>query len=498
MKMNLSFEENIPLVDQWVPEPEDIIFTNAKGTIIAPVAQLLSLSSGYESLNYFMMSPKKCYNSQAMRDHTCLYLNYFERFYDPEKELLLNICRIKFLMDSTQIYGEFNFIHDIKVYIMNDRIKNAAMRMVNDNYSLNLQYKNITENLKYTDDHAKIMLCMSLFMNFTIPLITQFAHINKVGVIDEFIMQVFDLILYMFPAVDIYSKLYETTISNVQKSEVKNPIWLKQDIRGKDAVTHSCSSVSNIILNIMPKYTFDKSIISLNFTSINKNTSCQILDIEYEFNYVSLSSSRRDEDNVSDFDKYESNLVRQDEGKYIQSKMNSWDTMRRINSIYGPFDKWEIEFYRNRLANADGVVVNRFQMQLVFNLFLKEFRDNECIRGINTDEYIELIMAGKKILLQHSMITLPYIISGKVEKIVGRKTVNKKELLIIQANKYYPLVVDKYRNPKIINEIESTIATIISSDFSIVDYNDRTIDGRTIETRPEIIIEEFLLYTLIA
>jgi hypothetical protein len=96
------------------------------------------------------------------------------------------------------------------------------------------------------------------------------------------------------------------------------------------------------------------------------------------------------------------------------------------------------------------------------------------------------------------MITLQYIISGKVEKIVGRKTVNKKELLIIQANKYYPLVVEKYHNPKIINEIESTIATIISSDFSIIDYNDRTIDGRTIETRPEIIIEEFLLYTLIA
>ena len=32
-----------------------------------------------------------------------------------------------------------------------------------------------------------------------------------------------------------------------------------------------------------------------------------------EFNFISLSSSRRDEDNVSDFDKYESNLIKQDE-----------------------------------------------------------------------------------------------------------------------------------------------------------------------------------------
>ena len=37
-------------------------------------------------------------------------------------------------------------------------------------------------------------------------------------------------------------------------------------------------------------------------------------------NYISLSSSKRDEDNLSDFDKYESNLIKQDEltcGSYV-------------------------------------------------------------------------------------------------------------------------------------------------------------------------------------
>lgn len=271
--MKKVFEAAKPLVDQWTPQPEDIIFTNAKGVIMAPVIQVLGLPAEYQALNYFIMSPKKCYNSQVMRDHTCLYMNYFEKYYDPEKELLLMICRIKYLIDSESMYGDLDFIHDIKNYIMSDRIIHYATQMIEDNYSLDLQYKNITENLKYTDKHAKIMLCMSLFMNFVIPLITHFAHNNKVGVIDEFIMEIFDLILYMFPGVDIYSKLYETTYSNVTKSEAKNPIWKSQDIRGKDPVTHSYASVSNIILNIMPKYTFDKSIISLNFTSINKNTS---------------------------------------------------------------------------------------------------------------------------------------------------------------------------------------------------------------------------------
>ena len=38
-----------------------------------------------------------------------------------------------------------------------------------------------------------------------------------------------------------------------------------------------------------------------------------MIDIEYEFNYISLSSSKKDEDNASDFDRYESNLIKQDE-----------------------------------------------------------------------------------------------------------------------------------------------------------------------------------------
>lgn len=488
----------IPRVDSWIPEPQDVIFTNAKGIIIAPIAQSVGLvDPQYNSLNYFIMSPKKCYNSQVMRDHTCMYLNYFEKYYDPEKELLLLMSRIKCVMDTTPTYNEEDFRIDIRRYIISDRIKNAVIKLVDDNYMLDLQYKNITENLMYTNDHAKIMLCMSLFMNFVIPLLSHFAHLNKVGIIDEFIMQIFNDILYMFPGVDIYAKLYETTNSNVLKSEAKNPIWMKQDIRGKDTVTHSYASVGNIILNIMPKYTFDKSIISLNFTSINKNTSCQVLDIEYEYNYIALSSSRRDEDNVSDFDKYESSLCKQDESLFIQSKMNCEDTMNRINAIYGPYDQWEIEFYKNRLKTDSGYITNNFQRTLIFNMFMKNFRDTNSIYTINNDDYVKLMLAARKILLDNRMICLPFIISGKVEKIVGRKSVNKKELIKMQSSSCYSMVMNKYRNDKVIKQILSAIATIISSDFSIIDYFNRNIDGKRIETSPDIIIEEYLTYVLL-
>lgn len=306
--------QSIPPVDKWICQPEDAIIANTKGIIYMPVQPTLGLSEEWQTLNCFIMNSKKCYNSQIMREHTCHYLNYFEKFYDTDKELLVIVSRIKYLIDTVPAYTKLNFIHDIKTYIISNSLRNKAWQMVEDNYNLKLEYKNISENLQYTDQHAKIILCMSIFMNMVIPLITHFAYVKKEGVIDEFIMEVYDQILYMFPNIDIYSKLYETTISNVSKNEAKNAVlWAKQDIRGKDPVTHSCASVNNIILNIMPKYNFEKSIISLNFTSINKNTNCQVLEIEYEFNYIPLSSSKRDEDNVSDFDKYESNLIKQDE-----------------------------------------------------------------------------------------------------------------------------------------------------------------------------------------
>ena len=46
--------------------------------------------------------------------------------------------------------------------------------------------------------------------------------------------------------------------------------------------------------------------VNILYKSILRNTGFQVLDIEYEFSFVSLSSSRRDEDLNSEFDKFES------------------------------------------------------------------------------------------------------------------------------------------------------------------------------------------------
>ena len=154
----MSRNPNIPNIDRWTPAEEDIIYRNNKGIIYAPVMSGLKIEGDFQSLDFFIMNPKKCYNSQAMREHTCLYLNYFEKFYDQDKELSIIIFRIKYLIDTTPMYNEQQFLYDIRTYILNPRVIAKVRQLVEDNYALNLQYKNISENLLYTDEHAKIML----------------------------------------------------------------------------------------------------------------------------------------------------------------------------------------------------------------------------------------------------------------------------------------------------------------------------------------------------
>lgn len=488
----------IPFIDEWVPEVEDIIFRNIKRYFIAPVSSFWKTESSLE-LDMFDLTSKKCYNSEEVRNHICKYLNYFEKFYDTDKEYLTILCRIKFMIGYGNEYNENAFIYDIRRYILSPSIINKVSQLVEDNYRLTLNYKSITNPaLQYTDEHAKMLMIMSMLIDMIIPMLTHYAVTNKINDIDSFLLGVYDYIIYMFPSVDLYSKMYETCITNTSQNEQRNkPLWVRQDIRGLDVVIHSDNSLENIVLNVMPKYTFDQNAINFNFTSINNNAGFHIVDIGYEYSYIPLSGSKRDEDSTSEFDKYEALLTKRNELLYLQNKVNCFGTLETINSVYGPFDNMEIKYYMKELSDDFGNCINGFQKQLIFNLFYKYFGDSSSVNTINKIDYIKLMISAKKILQRQYMIILPYVVTSKIEKLVGRKMVNKKEMAKIEASRYYPLVQQKYQNEKIIIQILSTIATIISSEFRIVDFHDLELNGKKIEVVPDIIIEEYLMYTLL-
>ena len=101
--MTKPISNGIPMVDGWTPDKDDIFFSSAKDVVAAPIADYYKMNDTSDPMttriNFFWIKPKKSYNSDGLREHCCHYLNYFEKFFDEEKEYFTNMALIKFLMD---------------------------------------------------------------------------------------------------------------------------------------------------------------------------------------------------------------------------------------------------------------------------------------------------------------------------------------------------------------------------------------------------------------
>ena len=129
-----------------------------------------------------------------------------------------------------------------------------------------------------TTKHGKIFMKISVLMNCMIPLMCHFMYAKGISNSTEFLLSVYDILINQYD-IDVYSKLYETAISNVSRTAKRNQgIWNMQDIRGINISIHSLQSVQNVLINIMPKYRYDGNLVHLNYKSILRNTGFQVLD----------------------------------------------------------------------------------------------------------------------------------------------------------------------------------------------------------------------------
>ena len=172
--------EEFQPVDSWTPKPEEEIFKTARGVISFDVSSYFGMEPN-AMLDSFVMTEKRSYNNPNTREHTVHYLNYFERFYDRDHELLMIYAKIKYLIDFVPQYTKESFLLDLQRYIMNGPISVKIGFMNRDNYSLNLNYKiQNSPNLQYTDKHGIIMMKISVIMNAMIPLMCHFMYVRRI------------------------------------------------------------------------------------------------------------------------------------------------------------------------------------------------------------------------------------------------------------------------------------------------------------------------------
>lgn len=515
-----------PPIDQWQPtEPGDRIFSHIRGAVIAPVHKFYNMSdedAANNMIDYFYVTSKRCYNSDTkikdgevslgFRDHCTNYMNYFEKYYDTQKQLLGLYAQLKYFIDCEPRYNLDMFLHDLWKNFINPNASytsqylNCCLDKMNiEQYNLELNYKNNKSPvLEYNDFHAKIMLKISVMQNMMIPLLTHFITKKKIpqAEIKNVLLKAFDLLFQICNKiynVDLGSKIYETTTSNVNKNMNNNGVlWDMQIIRGRNSTTHSVETVENIIMQIIPKYTYNKNIIHFNYNAINRDIKFRVTEVPYEFGFVVLSSSNRDEDNNSECDKFEAHAAKINEAIMMQTITNCKTTMKRIELKYGPFDESEIEFYKKEMSRDGKFIVNSLQKTLVTYLFAKEFNDPQSTKIVDIRNYIILVIAAKRLLESYKMMLLPYMIGGRVNRVVTRKSINKKELLKIESSEWYPMIHEKYNNEKIEKEIIlGLIAQILSSEFQTIDYYNRQWNGIPINVIPDIVAEEVCRFVIL-
>lgn len=507
----------IPPVDSWATEenpidPKDVIFKNIKGEIILPISERLGRNSEEaKQLDYFAMNSKRSYNSDMIRDHICRYLNYFEKYYDFDKELIMVMHAIKVNIDYMRNYSKDNFMDDINRYIIrNPKIFRLVRRFVNDNYLMKLSNNGgKTPNLQFTNKHAKILYEISLMMNMYIPLATHYMYVHfikKSPEVHDFMLELFDMCSYKYEVeenIDIYNKIYETSTSVVNKSRNPNKqLWDKNLIRGNNTTTHTKEAVNDIILNIIPKYVYDMNIINFNYYSNRKTIGYKITEISYEYVLVRLSSSERDADNNSAYDRYESRINKKDEALALQNKVAAEQSIYVIENQYGNFTSKEIEYYKSKLTKGGSGIINKLSNDLIGYLFYGSLGDPETWKNIpNVSHYVMMMLCAKKKLLEANYRILPYIISSKVTRTNSRKVINKSNTNEIKNAALWEDFRRKYNNEKIEQQFFDLLGSVKASKFEIIDWDEDNdcpgkYDGLQVPMIDDMIDEEMLSYAI--
>lgn len=517
MMCHIVDRNNTIPVDEWGTEkypiqPQDIIFKNIKGEIILPIAEFFGADTEEaQQLDYFAMNTKRSYNSDKTREHICQYMNYFEKFYDYDKELLMLIYNIKLSIDYMKAYSKDNFMDDVNRYIIrNNSISRKITHFVDDNYKMKLSNNGgRTPNLQFNNSHAKVLYEISLLMNMYIPLATHYMYMHMIkqsADVQDFMLELFDMCIVKYEqeqGIYIYDKIYETALSVVNKS--KNPdkkLWDKNLIRGNDPTTHTKDSVNDIILQIMPKYSYDANIINFNYFSNRKSLQYKITDIAYEYGFVRLSSSERDADQNSEYDKYEARLNKKDEALSLQNKVAAEQAVRKIEAIYGPFSDAEVEHYKKALTKNGSQIINRLTNQMLGYVFYKELGDPVTWKNIpSSTDYVKLLIAAKRILLKTGMVILPYVISSRVDRLSSRKVISKSNTVEIKNAALFQQFQEKYNNPKVQQQWFELLGTVKSSSFEIIDWDEQNncpsiYDGKMVPMIDDIIDEEMLIYAV--
>lgn len=485
-------------VDEWELTEKDALVMHDGKLVIIPFDKIFKRD--IQAINTFVIKKdsyvKRLGDDPKQGKGITHYINYFIRFYDPEKELIMTYLKLKYFIDDKNRKPSVPaFIKMMYYLLFTDTMMAKIRKMVDDNYYVPVQTKDglkYVESLEFRDEHAKVMMYISMAMKIMVPVMFHFINTNNLNK-EVPLFDFYEKLFYMFSEeINIYNKLWVTTQARVRHNYTKNKVlWDQREVMGVDPLTYANSLLKDkIISETMFKYTFDKNIVSFNSVVIDKQLGYFIIE-PYDHTMVELTSDK-DSEGLSGLDKLEMNSVKIDESLIILSNTNIKRTIKKIRkSLNIEIPKEEVDFYKEHY------VINKFQVQLVNYFYAKYFGGYRDLNLLTRKNYLRLLILLKKRLIFQGFVYLPQILTGNVEKLNKRTIQNHKFLVKIENSSVYnELVNQKFSTLEELNKsnlILNLLSTILNTSFRLVDYSSPEKLGEKIEiNNPDILSDEFL------
>lgn len=494
--------EGVIPVDEWKSSDEDTIVRYKDKVIIIPFDEVFNVSSGgIKRLNNFFVFYKDMY-VKSFGDIT-KYINYFIKFYDEDNELLMNYLGLKYLVENKKIGNlkRSDFIVQLYDYLVTPSMYKKIKNMVEDNYRIDLAQKKkpgakYYESLEFTNKHAKLLMVISIFIRFMIPITMHYISTTKkksevTEHLAEYFRPMFDVV-ERAEHVNIYAKLFNSINVTVNLQYNRNKvIWDKYEAQSVDTVSTTEELLSrNIIIDNLFKYAFNRSIISFNSVII-KSQLTNSSHKNFNMNYREINQEK-DSEGLSYLDKLEMSAIKMDENVILLSQVNIDNSIKRIkrdNRI--KISKDEIKFYTKEFK------VNHISKNLIFYYYSKYFGGFNDLNHITLKQYIRLMILMKRKLEFSGYRYLNQIITAKVEGRINSRTIHNAKFIEKVENS---AIYQNIRNEKFktINDlgkgdlIINILSTLVNTQFTYIDYDNPDLNGKVIEMDLDVLSQEFL------
>jgi len=431
--MKISKDMNIDEVS--IPENMQI-YKYTKSHIIINFNEILNNVT--DNLKYF-----KLFGSHRnAKEKICHYANWFHNFYDPDRDVLISIVRMKYKIDKQRlIYTESAFFSDLED-IFTDKIIKLIYEMTDDQYIIDLEanlkkVKSKNEyNSKFTNRHGRIALAAMIATNVTSPVVNHYLENNKDIQKKIFMSKYVSKILLIFEKYEAKeSELEQVSIVNkitliiemkINESKTHAKMWERQNNQSNSPAIMEMQLMKVALADLIHKAKFSGNIVIFIIVAITDNIDRQLIGRSaYDSFIIDIDQTQGE---LSQLEIIDMNHITMDENQSVISEIE----IKEINKLFQ--DRMIMITKKNFNKLMRNIKPNPYQILLV-SLFISSKLHNFNNR-LSQENYIKAALVMSHDLKLAKYVLLPEIILANPKTSVKRRVSSKIVTKIYESPLY--------------------------------------------------------------